>query len=113
MQRRPCSPGLSPVELEDCLEELLKFTLQSHINGTLDVDHDLGFPTDFSSHLLNHNDRPDVSRLYKDLVSALLKSVSEASCGSLDDLEDKEECNEIAEGRAELVNASAFTHIID
>lgn len=58
MQRRPCSPGLSPVELEDCLEELLKFTLQSHINGTLDVDHDLGFPTDFSSHLLNHNDRP-------------------------------------------------------
>lgn len=59
------------------------------------------------------NSLSDVSRLYKDLVSALLKSVSEASCGSLDDLEDKEECNEIAEGRAELVNASAFTHIID
>ncbi|KAL4021610.1 hypothetical protein IC575_020416 [Cucumis melo] len=50
------------------------------------------------------NSLSDVSRLYKDLVSALLKSVSEASCGSLDDLEDKEECNEIAEGRAELVN---------
>ncbi|TYK29256.1 RNA-binding ASCH domain protein, putative isoform 2 [Cucumis melo var. makuwa] len=49
------------------------------------------------------NSLSDVSRLYKDLVSALLKSVSEASCGSLDDLEDKEECNEIAEGRAELV----------
>ncbi|KGN52990.1 uncharacterized protein LOC105434383 isoform X2 [Cucumis sativus] len=104
MQRRPCSPGSSPVELRDCLEELLKFTLQSHINGTLDIDHDLGFSTDFSSHLLNHNDCPDVSRLYKDLVSTLLKSVSKASCGSLDDFEDEEESNEIAEGRAELVN---------
>ncbi|XP_038879102.1 uncharacterized protein LOC120071108 isoform X2 [Benincasa hispida] len=109
MERQPSSPGSSPVELGDCLEELLQFTLQSHIDGTL--EHDLGLHTDFCSHLLNHNlpppnlDRTDVSRLYKDLVSSLRKSVSKPSCGSLDDLEDKEECNElIAQGGAELVN---------
>lgn len=109
MQAQPCSPGSWPVELGDCIEELLKFTLQSHIDGAL--YHDLGFSPDFSSHLLNHHlppsnlDRPEISRLYKDLASVLWKLVFEASRGSSDDLEDKEEWNElITQGAAELVN---------
>ncbi|XP_022955395.1 uncharacterized protein LOC111457433 [Cucurbita moschata] len=109
MQRRPSSPGSSSVELGDCLEELLKFTLQSHIDGAL--EHDLGLSAEFCYHLLNDDlprsnlDRPDISKLYNDLASTLWKSVSKAPCGSLDNLEDKEKCKElITQGGAELVN---------
>lgn len=71
-----------------------------------------GFEIYFSSHYTSDS-LSEVSRLYKDLALALCKSVSEASCGSLDDddLKDKEEWNElITQGGAELVNASAFIH---
>ncbi|KAL6214812.1 hypothetical protein ACLB2K_014244 [Fragaria x ananassa] len=39
-------------KVKECLEELLKFTLESHIKGTLEID--LALPTDFCSHLLNN-----------------------------------------------------------
>lgn len=48
------SPGVSPVELSDCLEHLLHFVLQSTINGTLDFN--LGLSADFCSTLLKHDD---------------------------------------------------------
>uniref|UniRef100_A0A803M5V6 ASCH domain-containing protein n=1 Tax=Chenopodium quinoa TaxID=63459 RepID=A0A803M5V6_CHEQI len=50
----PTSPGVSPVQLNDCLEDLLKFILQSSINGTLGFN--LGLSPDFCSGLLNHDD---------------------------------------------------------
>ncbi|XP_022145804.1 uncharacterized protein LOC111015172 isoform X7 [Momordica charantia] len=114
MQRQQFSPGASPVELGDCIEELLKFTLQSHIDGTL--EHDLRLSANFCSQLLYddtphlNSDRPECSRLYKNLALAVWKSVSKTSCGSfdnmalLDDLENKEEWDElITQGGAELV----------
>lgn len=48
----PSSPGTEAVELRDFLEELLKFTLQSHVSQTLGLDFDLGLSTDYCSALL-------------------------------------------------------------
>ncbi|GLT34897.1 hypothetical protein SLA2020_093860 [Shorea laevis] len=47
---QPSSPGTDPVDLRDSIEELLKFTLHSHINGTLEFD--LGLSKDFCISLL-------------------------------------------------------------
>ncbi|GLU04922.1 hypothetical protein SLE2022_220500 [Rubroshorea leprosula] len=33
--KQSSSPGTTPVKLRDCIEELVKFTLHSQINGTL------------------------------------------------------------------------------
>lgn len=48
------SPGVSAVQLNDCLEDLLNFVLQSSINGTLDFN--LALSADFCSGLLKHDD---------------------------------------------------------
>ncbi|KAI3923095.1 hypothetical protein MKW98_000085 [Papaver atlanticum] len=85
------SPKASTVvELtEDYLEELLKFTLLSSINGTLEIN--LGLSKQYCSHLLKHDDTQqdpisdqssDTSGgipfypLYKRLASALLKCIT-------------------------------------
>ena len=46
----PSSPGVSQVQLVDCLEELLKFTLSSSVEETLEID--LGLSKDYCSGLL-------------------------------------------------------------
>lgn len=48
------SPGVSPVQLSDCLEHLLKFVLESAVNDTL--AYNLGLSTNFCSALLQHHD---------------------------------------------------------
>lgn len=52
------SPDVSPVQLRDCIEELLRSVLEWSINGTLGVD--IGVSPDFCSALLDHgeNDVP-------------------------------------------------------
>ncbi|XP_008460027.1 uncharacterized protein LOC103498964 isoform X3 [Cucumis melo] len=47
------SPSPIMIKLEDCVQELLKFVLQSSTNGTLDFD--LGLSTAFCSVLLKHD----------------------------------------------------------
>lgn len=49
----PSSPGKPPVQVRDCIEELLKFTLESSINETLGFD--LGLSKDYCSNLLKHD----------------------------------------------------------
>ncbi|XVF37653.1 hypothetical protein REPUB_Repub20aG0028200 [Reevesia pubescens] len=74
----PSSPGTKPVELRNCLEELLKFTLQSHLNGTLEFD--IGLSRQFcSSLLIHHSNSPGgVSQnpLYIQLASALYEIIA-------------------------------------
>lgn len=48
---QPPSPGTTPVELRDCIEKLMKFTLQAHIDQSLGFD--LCLSKDFCFHLLN------------------------------------------------------------
>lgn len=50
---QPSSPGRSPVDYRKCIEEALKFILESHINQTLELD--LGLSKDLCSFLLTHN----------------------------------------------------------
>lgn len=45
------------VNLADTLEKLLNFTLQSFVNGTLELD--LGLPKDFCSQLLQPQPEPE------------------------------------------------------
>ncbi|KAK9288552.1 hypothetical protein L1049_017011 [Liquidambar formosana] len=82
----PRSPGLPPVQLRECIEELLKFTLTSSINETLEID--LGLSKDYCSNLLKDDphdptsDTPDSFEgvppypLYKHLASALYQFIS-------------------------------------
>lgn len=50
---QPSSPGRSPVDYRKCIEEALKFILESHINQTLELD--LGLSKDLCSFLLTHD----------------------------------------------------------
>ncbi|TYI14220.1 hypothetical protein E1A91_A08G105500v1 [Gossypium mustelinum] len=56
---QPSSPGTKPVELSNSIEELLKFTLKSHLNGTLGLD--IGLSKQFCSSLLNHPSTSPIS----------------------------------------------------
>lgn len=63
----PPSPGVPPVELKDCIEELLKFTLISSIQGKIQT----GLSNEYCAHLL----RDDPSNpLYTDAGILLLSS---------------------------------------
>lgn len=69
--------------VRSCLEDLLKFTLECHIKGTLEID--LGLPTDFCSYLLlnhpipisdtNSTQEDTLHPLYKRLASTLFESI--------------------------------------
>lgn len=52
----PSSPATAPVRLVDCVEDLLFFTLSSHLDGSLDVD--LGLANDYCSRLLQTDPLP-------------------------------------------------------
>ncbi|PON63555.1 ASCH domain containing protein [Parasponia andersonii] len=78
---------MSAVNLKNCTEELLKFTLQSCVNETLEFD--IGLSNDFCAHLLKPDPFPSAQShenadslkgvppypLYKRLAFALLQSV--------------------------------------
>ncbi|KAI6695970.1 hypothetical protein NL676_023680 [Syzygium grande] len=127
------SPGSSPVELRHCIAELLRFTLQSRVDGTLNLASDLGLSVEFCSALLRddppHDHRPSSSPspssescqgvpaypLYKRLASALEEAISSgvsflrhespAWFNQEDDIHDKEVLDQLisCEG-AELLN---------
>ncbi|KAL4312574.1 hypothetical protein GQ457_01G023650 [Hibiscus cannabinus] len=97
---QPSSPGTDPVELRNSMEELLKFTLQSHLNSTLELD--IGLSKPFCSSLLNQpsstspiypnsTDSPEASQnpLYKQLAWALYEIITFGS------LQGSAECNEV------------------
>ncbi|XP_062107887.1 uncharacterized protein LOC133818826 isoform X2 [Humulus lupulus] len=93
MEEGPSSPGTSAVELRDCMEELLKFTLESPI--------DLGFSP--SLLLRSH---PQITQtpdpFYKRLASVLCECIDS---GGLGDLKNKEEWNELVQEKGfELLN---------
>ncbi|KAK3031885.1 hypothetical protein RJ639_035195 [Escallonia herrerae] len=85
-ERQPPSPRLAPVQLEDCIEELLKFTLTSAVDGTLGVD--IGLSKHYCSNLLKEDPDspcPDTSvlsegvppyPLYKRLAASLWQCIS-------------------------------------
>ncbi|XP_042044352.1 uncharacterized protein LOC121790131 isoform X2 [Salvia splendens] len=80
----PPSPGIPPVELRDCIEELLKFTLTSSIQGKTQT----GLSNEYCAHLLRDDPsnplytHADVSGgvpsypLYKRLALSLYQSIS-------------------------------------
>ncbi|XP_031271535.1 uncharacterized protein LOC116129926 [Pistacia vera] len=104
---QPSSPGTNPVEMKECLEELVKFTLESYINQTLQLD--LALSKDFCSFLLQHVpltsdscDKGSQYPLYKHLALALYESVtcaaaSRGACSGIEDsdLKKREEWNEL------------------
>ncbi|KAE9450489.1 hypothetical protein C3L33_17611, partial [Rhododendron williamsianum] len=57
--QQPPSPGVRPIKAKDCIEELLKFTLSSSIDGTLGLD--VGLSKDYCSKLLNDDDGPEIN----------------------------------------------------
>lgn len=94
---QPQSPGGPPLRPEDCVEELLKFTLQSLVTGTLGGGLDIGLSKEYCSNLLQHDHHdhpsspssnsasptpPEFSQgvplypLYKLLASALCHSIA-------------------------------------
>ncbi|XP_050255762.1 uncharacterized protein LOC126701599 isoform X3 [Quercus robur] len=86
---------MSPVNLKDCMEEVVKYTLESHINETLEFD--LGLSKSFCSDLLKLDPNTTTATesfegvppypLYKRLASALLESInSKAFCRKYSDL---------------------------
>ncbi|KAH9727437.1 ASCH domain-containing protein [Citrus sinensis] len=90
---QPSSPGRSPVDYRKCIEEALKFILESHINQTLELD--LGLSKDLCSFLLTHDvpltagssDTESQYPLYKRLASVFRESVtSTASCGAFSNI---------------------------
>ncbi|KAK2641913.1 hypothetical protein Ddye_023676 [Dipteronia dyeriana] len=91
------SPGTNPVEVRQCIEELLKFTLESHLNQTLELD--LGFSMDFCSNLLKHDPLTADSAnnpVYKCLASALHEYITcVASCGTFNDIVSLNEDNNL------------------
>ncbi|XP_042490257.1 uncharacterized protein LOC122070196 isoform X3 [Macadamia integrifolia] len=85
----PFSPGVSPIELSDCIEELLRFTLSSYVNETLEFD--LGLSKEYCTDLLK-DDNADLNSdgsdtagyvslypLYKSLASALCQFLTSGS----------------------------------
>ncbi|ESR56195.1 hypothetical protein CICLE_v10021666mg [Citrus x clementina] len=90
---QPSSPGRSPFDYTKCIEEALKFILESHINQTLELD--LGLSKDLCSFLLTHNvpltagssDTESQYPFYKRLASVFHESVtSTASCGAFSNI---------------------------
>ncbi|KAL4632242.1 hypothetical protein ACB092_04G036500 [Castanea dentata] len=86
---------MSPVNLKDCMEEVVKYTLESHINETLECD--LALSKSFCSDLLKLDPNTSTTTesfegvppypLYKRLASALLESInSKAFCRKYSDL---------------------------
>ncbi|KAL4632248.1 hypothetical protein ACB092_04G036800 [Castanea dentata] len=74
---------MSPVNLRECMEEVVKYTLECHINGTLEFD--LGLSNSFCSDLLKLHPNTTATEsvegvppypLYKHLASALLESIN-------------------------------------
>ena len=53
----PPSPARPPVDLANCVEELVKYTLYSSVNGTLEID--LGLSKDYCSALLKDDHLTD------------------------------------------------------
>lgn len=54
METQPASPGFgASLQLKDCIEELLRFTIVSSIDGTLEID--LGLSKDYCSTLLQED----------------------------------------------------------
>ncbi|XP_017975205.1 PREDICTED: uncharacterized protein LOC18602432 [Theobroma cacao] len=99
MEQPPSSPGTNPVDLRNCVEELVKFTLHSQMNGTLEWD--IGLSQEFCSSLLDHHsadpistiaNSPGVSQnpLYIQLASALYEIITFGS------LQASSKCNKLA-----------------
>ncbi|KAL3506776.1 hypothetical protein ACH5RR_032158 [Cinchona calisaya] len=91
---QPASPGVGRVQLKDCIEELLKFTLTSSVNGELD----LGLSKDYCSQLLQQDDSstpfPSFTDtltgvpsypLYKHLAATLYQSISSGTLFRISD----------------------------
>ncbi|KAG6730673.1 hypothetical protein I3842_01G092200 [Carya illinoinensis] len=87
------SEKMSPANLKDCMEELLRFTLESHINETLQFDLLLSKafcynllkddPTDTNSSPIDSSLGVPSYPLYKRLASSLLESIdSKTFCRS-------------------------------
>ncbi|KAK1559401.1 hypothetical protein Q3G72_014035 [Acer saccharum] len=53
MEQLSSSLGTNLVDVRQCIEELLKFTLESHLNKALELD--LGLSMDFCSYFLKHH----------------------------------------------------------
>ncbi|KAH9783454.1 ASCH domain-containing protein [Citrus sinensis] len=127
---QPSSPGRSPFDYTKCIEEALKFILESHINQTLELD--LGLSKDLCSFLLTHNvpltagssDTESQYPFYKRLASVFHESVtSTASCGAFsniatlnedDDLKKREDWGKLVlkEG-SEMIEEPYFTQLKD
>ncbi|WRX21122.1 hypothetical protein QQP08_013609 [Theobroma cacao] len=99
MEQPPSSPGTNPVDLRNCVEELVKFTLHSQMNGTLEWD--IGLSQEFCSSLLDHHsadpistiaNSPGVSQnpLYIQLASAFYEIITFGS------LQASSKCNKLA-----------------
>ncbi|KAH9783456.1 ASCH domain-containing protein [Citrus sinensis] len=121
---QPSSPGRSPFDYTKCIEEALKFILESHINQTLELD--LGLSKDLCSFLLTHNvpltagssDTESQYPFYKRLASVFHESVtSTASCGAFSNIATLNEDDDLKKredwGKLVLKEGSEMIEAID
>ncbi|KAI5652950.1 hypothetical protein M9H77_30137 [Catharanthus roseus] len=112
---RPTVPVMMPVLLKDCMEELLKFTLTSSMNGEIDV----GLSKDYCSRLLEDDpSNPfsssiDIFRgvpsypLYKHLAASLYQSISSGALVSM-----AEKISSMLEDRSLKLKEDEWTKLI-
>ncbi|KAF7805333.1 protein SHORT-ROOT-like [Senna tora] len=103
---QPNSPGTWPVDLRDCIDQLLKFVLESHANQTLEFD--LGLPRDYCYHLLAHDfgdhvdgDGVPPSPLYKRLALVLYELIT---CTDLRDRNKEDWSEMLVDKGSQLLN---------
>lgn len=87
MESQPASPGFgASLQLKDCIEELLRFTLVSSIDGTFEIDLDLSKdycstllqedPSDFFPNCTGPSEGVPLYPLYKRLAASLFEAFS-------------------------------------
>ncbi|CAH9101411.1 unnamed protein product [Cuscuta europaea] len=80
--KEPPSPGRPPIELQQCIEELLRYTIASSVAGNLEAD--IGLSDDFCANLLNEDSSNSTAPLYQTLAASIYRLISSESISRSD-----------------------------
>ncbi|VFQ75541.1 unnamed protein product [Cuscuta campestris] len=75
--KEPLSPGRPPVELQQCIDELLRHTISSSVSRNLETD--IGLSKEFCTNLLDDDPSNPTVPLYKRLATSINRFISSGS----------------------------------